>query len=128
MSAVVREGDPGQGPSHVLVRSQQGRTHSVRIRADEVEGMRRQVGRYRRFRTMSRELVDASEMLARALKGAAKGTERVAKEEAVEAPLAAALSDELSDETERLADEGGVGTGFEALERACRNAALGSAG
>lgn len=62
----AREGHPGHGPSYVLTRSVNGKTQSVRVRADEVDETRGLVAEYWRFRELSSEFLEASEALATA--------------------------------------------------------------
>ena len=62
----AREGSKGHGPSYLLARTFDGKTRSVRVRAKDLDEVRRQVGEYGRFREMSLEFLEASEALAAA--------------------------------------------------------------
>lgn len=56
----ARPGDPGHGPSWILVRSVASKPKSQSIPAAAVEQTRAQVEEYQRFRALTRELAEVS--------------------------------------------------------------------
>jgi hypothetical protein len=60
------EGVAGHGPSWSLTREVNGKTVTTVIPAQAVERTRDQIAEYKRFRRLSKELVDASEQLCEA--------------------------------------------------------------
>ena len=56
----AQPGDPGHGPSWILVRSVAGKPQSRSIPAAAVDQTRVQVEEYQRFRTLTRELAEVS--------------------------------------------------------------------
>lgn len=61
------KGAPGHGPSWSLTREVGGKTVTRVIPPGAVEQTRRQIGEHRRFRGLTRELIEASEQLCDAL-------------------------------------------------------------
>ena len=70
----ARPGDPGHGPSWILVRSVAGKPQSRSIPAAAVEETQAQVDEYQRFRALTRELAEVSSRIcAERLKRGAPG-------------------------------------------------------
>lgn len=59
----ARPGDPGHGPSWILVRSVAGKPRSQSIPAAAVEQTQAQVEEYQRFRALTRELAEVSSQI-----------------------------------------------------------------
>ena len=80
--AAARKG-PGKpairGPYYVLSRKEGGRTVSRRVRAEDIERVRREIGCYSRFMQLCREFAELSERLGDAQNGAPCGAEALKK-------------------------------------------------
>jgi len=63
----AKPGDPGHGPQWLLTRSVAGKTVSRAIPKDAVKRTHRQIQEYRRFKALSRELVEAGVRVCDAL-------------------------------------------------------------
>ncbi len=77
----ARQGDRGHGPVWLLTRAVRGKTVTRLIPPSVVEQTRAQIAEYRRFRELTRELVEVNERLcnARLQAGQNEGTSDVKK-------------------------------------------------
>lgn len=67
------------GPYFVLSRSVKGRTHSRRVKRDEVERVRQDVDNYKRFESVCREFAELTERLGELERDEDASTEAVKK-------------------------------------------------
>lgn len=63
----AQEGGKKHGPNYLLIRSVNGKQKTTRIKPDQLEQTRKQMAEYKRFREISKEFIEASEALSRAL-------------------------------------------------------------
>lgn len=60
----AQEGDPGHGPTWSLTRPVHGKTKTVVVPLEAVEETKAQIERYRRFRELTKQLVEVNVLIA----------------------------------------------------------------